>query len=812
MKHIEVLLPIPLKQAFTYVVSDAEHDFLQIGMRVAVPFGKRKITTGLVWSTSAEEPLGYEAKEIFQILDEKSIVSQQQLDFWVWLSNYYMCTLGEVMRAALPAAFLLESETWIQASLDFEEEEQFDSDQQELWDGLKHAKSLRLSDLMELLGKKKALDMVQGMIALGALEAKEKIFDRYLPKWVKYLSLADGLEEADLEKILEDLSRAPKQREALMHFFARSGPKKRLKVSELKAETAVSVSAVDGLIKKGIFQVERIREDRLSFAQIEQGIYKLSAAQEETLQQLKQGFEKQEVGLLHGVTSSGKTEVYLQLAKEQLDRGKQVLFLVPEIALTTQLIERLKVFFGNSLAVYHSKYSVHERIETWNNILDQKEKARLVLGPRSAVFLPFQKLGLIIVDEEHDQSYKQREPNPRYQARDAAMVLGRLHGAKVLLGSATPALESTFNAKSGKYFSVSLEQRFQNTLLPEAELIDLKEAYKKKKMKGHFSERLIEMMEESLREKGQVILFQNRRGYAPFVECDTCGHAPDCPNCDVSLTLHKYRNELKCHYCGYAIPMPSHCPSCAQPTLKEKGFGTEQIEKEVKELFPSMSVGRMDLETTRGKNSYRKIIEAFDLGETRILIGTQMVAKGLDFSKVHLVGVLSADHMLNFPDFRSHERTFQILVQVSGRAGRSGKRGKVAIQSYNPYHRILQQVTLNQYASMYEDQMEERRTFDYPPFNRLIEFTLKDRDAAKVERAAQWLAEVLRSDFGAQVLGPTSPGISRIRNLYLKTILLKIDRAMPLKQVKVRIESRRHSFQAIPQFRSVRLVIDVDPQ
>jgi primosomal protein N' (replication factor Y) len=513
---------------------------------------------------------------------------------------------------------------------------------------------------------------------------------------------------------------------------------------------------------------------------------------------------------LHGITSSGKTEIYTHLIQKTIDAEKQVLYLLPEIALTTQIISRLEYFFGDKISVFHSKYSINERVEVWNNLLEEKNKAQIILGARSSVLLPFSNLGLIIVDEEHETSYKQFDPSPRYNARDTAIVLAREHGAKILLGSATPSIESFYNVNNDKYGYVKLQRRFGNVLLPEIELVDIKEKHRKKRMTGHFSDRLITLIQDSLKEKEQVILFQNRRGYAPIVECTTCGIAPQCPNCDVSLTYHKFKNELRCHYCGFNRNMPETCPACENPTLSSKGFGTEQIELELKELFPQTKIGRMDLDTTRGKYGYHKIIMAFQSQEIDILVGTQMLSKGLDFQNVTLVGILNADNMLNFPDFRAHERSYQLMVQVSGRAGRAKKRGKVAIQTFNPFHQILQQVTTHDYEKMYEDQMNERHQFHYPPLVRILKITLKHKDYQRVNSAADWLGVSLKNNFRDCVLGPTSPVISRIRNQHIKTLLIKLPNNQSVKYSKSLIQKIKNSFQAISEFRSVRLNIDVD--
>jgi len=500
----------------------------------------------------------------------------------------------------------------------------------------------------------------------------------------------------------------------------------------------------------------------------------------------------------------------MKLIEEALKNNEQVLYLLPEIALTTQLVDRLQNYFGDQLAVFHSKYTIHERVEVYNNVLQNLEKAQIIVGARSSLFLPFSKLGLIIVDEEHEQSYKQYDPAPRYHARDTAIVLSYMYDAKVLLGSATPSIESYYNSQTGKYGLVELKKRFNNVMLPDIELVDIKEKHKRKLMKGHFSDRLLEEMELTLSDGLQVILFQNRRGYSPIVECNSCGHSPQCPNCDVSLTYHQYRNQLRCHYCGYTMAMLQKCMACYQNTLDTKGFGTEQIEQEVKLLFPKYKVARMDLDTTRGKYGYEKIITAFEQKETQILVGTQMLTKGLDFRHVKLVAIMNADNMLNFPDFRAHERSFQLFKQVAGRAGRTDIQGKVLIQTFNPYHNILQQVSEHQYLKMYNEQLQERANYKYPPFYRLLKITFKHRDYNKVEQASDWFAKSLRQTFKQHILGPEYPPVSRIRNMYLKNIMVKMPQQQNLQKTKKLILKINSSFQAIGDFKSVRVIFNVD--
>jgi primosomal protein N' (replication factor Y) len=812
---IDVIIPIPLERLFTYSVTEAEATFLKQGMRVAVPFGKSKIYTALVFNIHQNAPEVYEAKEIHQILDEESIVTSYQVKLWQWISSYYMCTLGEVMRASLPSAFLLESETII--SLNKEtviEELKLKDDEFLLYEALGYQSNLKVQEVAKILDKKNILPVVKRLLEKNAIQVDEEIYEKYKPKLVRYVKLHDKYkEEKVLQNLVENLNRAPKQRQIILTLFSVSATsKKPIKVSNLIKKSEATSTQIKALIDKEILEEFYLQEDRVSFvATSEKPKITLNKYQTNTLVKINQSFEKQNVTLLHGITSSGKTEIYIKLIEDVISKGKQVLYLVPEIALTSQLVSRLRRYFGNQISVYHSRYSLNERVEVWNHVLKGSEKAKLILGARSSVLLPFKDLGLIIVDEEHEQSYKQFDPAPRYHARDTAIVLANLFTAKTLLGSATPSIESYFNAtKENKYGFAELNRRYNDVLLPEIELVDIKDKHRRKRMTGHFSDRMIEEMTEALENGFQIILFQNRRGYSPIVECNTCGHSPQCPNCDVSLTYHQYRDQLRCHYCGYKVVMLQNCQACGSVELDSKGFGTEQIEAEVKELFPKIKVARMDLDTTRGKHSYEKIIAKFEQHEVDVLVGTQMVTKGLDFRNVKLVGIMNADNMLNFPDFRAHERSFQLMQQVAGRAGRTAERGKVLIQTYNPYHKILQQVSTNDYVSMFNEQLDERHNYKYPPIYRLIRITLRHRDFNKVNEGAEWLAKSLRQVFKQNVLGPEFPPISRIRNQYHKNILLKIPQGQSLGKTKEAILKIKNSFLSINDFRPIRVILNVD--
>jgi primosomal protein N' (replication factor Y) len=805
-------LPIPLQKLFTYQITEAEADYIKIGMRVAVPFGKSKIFTALVYEIHQDEPLAYKAKEIHQILDENPIITYKQLEHWKWIANYYMCSLGEVLRAAVPSALLLESETLILKNEKIKVDEILNDDEYLIFEALQKQPVLKIHQITEILDKKNIFPIIHNLLKKDIIIIKEEIFQQYKPKLVKYVRLNKKYNDNKmLNDLLDNINRAKKQREVILTFFTiQSRSKKPIKLKVLQETAKASSAVINTLIKKEIIEVYKVQTDRVTFNNKTNELKDLSEDQKGALVDIQNLIQDHDVNLFHGITSSGKTEIYAHLIKDVLEKGKQVLYLLPEIALTTQIIGRLQCYFGDRISVFHSKYSIDERVEVWNNLLDKKKKTQIILGARSSVLLPFSDLGLIIVDEEHETSYKQFDPSPRYHARDTAIVLAKIHDATVLLGSATPSIESFYNVKEGKYGYIKLSRRFGDVLLPETELVDIKEKHRKKRMTGHFSDRLLTLIQEAISEKEQVILFQNRRGYSPIVECNTCGISPQCPNCDVSLTFHKFKNELRCHYCGFNRSMPKTCPACENPTLDTKGFGTEQIEIELQSLFPQTKVARMDSDSTKGKYGYHKIISAFQDREIDILVGTQMLTKGLDFNNVTLVGILNADNMLNFPDFRAHERSYQLMVQVSGRAGRDKKRGKVIIQTYNPNHQILQQVTTNDYEKMYTDQINERHAFKYPPFIRLLKITLKHKDFIKVNKASEWMGKSLRNIFQENVLGPTSPAVSRIRNQHIKTILIKLPKDKPLGQSKEIIQKVKNSFQSISDFRAVRFIVDVD--
>lgn len=813
---IDIILPIPLEKVFTYSITEAESDFLSKGCRVAVPFGKQKIYTALVLEIHQNAPILYEAKPIHQILDESPIVTSNQLKFWSWISSYYMCTLGDVLRAALPSALMLESETIItlRKSVDVEEESLKD-DEFLIYEALTHQSSLKVQDINNILDRKNCLPILKRLLEKEIISLDEELYEKYKPKQIRYIKINEVYNsENSLNELLNSLnSRATKQRDILLNYFMMStSSKKPIKASDLIKKSKATSTQIKGLIDKEILEDYFLKVDRVSFDNEEiKASKELNEYQSKTLNEIIKSFKNKNITLLKGVTSSGKTEIYVKLIEDALSLDKQVLYLVPEIALTSQLVNRLKQYFKNQISVYHSRYSNNERVEVWQHVLNGSEKAKVILGARSSIFLPFNNLGLVIVDEEHETSYKQFDPAPRYHARDAAIVLASIFGAKTLLGTATPSIESYYNAVvSEKYGLAVLNERYNNVLIPEIELVDIKDKHKRKRMNGHFSDRLIEEMTEALDNDFQIILFQNRRGFSPIVECNTCGHSPQCPNCDVSLTYHQYKNELRCHYCGHNMAMQKACQACGSVELDNKGFGTEQIQEEVSALFPDIKVARMDLDTTRGKYSYEKIIGAFENKEIDVLVGTQMLTKGLDFRNVKLVGIMNADNLLNFPDFRAHERSYQLMQQVAGRAGRTKERGKVLIQTYNPYHKILQQVSMNDYEGMFNEQMDERYNYKYPPIFRLIKITLRHRDYNKVNDGAEWMAKSLRQLFKQYVLGPEFPPISRIRNQYHKNILIKIPEKQSLGKTKEAILKIKNSFMSIKDFRPIKVVLNVD--
>ncbi len=824
----DILLPLPLKGCFTYRVPYHLNDNIIAGQRVVVPFGKNRVYAGLIRRFHEKPPEGFSARYILELLDREAVVTETQFRFWEWIAGYYLCTVGEVMQAALPPAMKLSGETRIALNPEAVKEGSAISEKEHaLLAALKNSKQLTLSQASNITSLPKVLPLIQTMMDKGLVVLKEELDNPWRPKREKHLRLTIAYQSDEKIKEIFDLceKRAPRQLQILINFVKQSGlfnqetgKDSEVKLKDVTANVKGGSAALNALLNKGVFEKYDKIISYFDHSEAIQTKTLLNEHQERALREVRDGFREHNVVLLHGVTSSGKTELYIRLIQETIARGEQVLYLLPEIALTAQIINRLQKKFGNRAGIYHSRFNPMERTEVWHNLLhggvqsgDETIRYDLVLGPRSAMFLPFQKPGLIIIDEEHEPSYKQYDPAPRYHARDAAIYLASMHHAKVLLGSATPSLEVFANVKAGRYGYARIDKRHGDVMMPEILLADIRRDTKSRAMKSHFSPMLYHAIEEALKTGEQVILFQNRRGFSLRIECDICKWLPECHQCDVKLVYHKKINKLKCHYCGFSTSPPGSCPTCGSAEIKMKGFGTEKIEEELPLFFPEALIARMDLDTTRSKNAYRRIIEDFEQRKTHILVGTQMISKGLDFDNVGVVGILNADNMLNFPDFRSHERAFQLMAQVSGRAGRKKKRGKVIIQSYQPMHPVIQQVTTNDYDSMYNEQITERRSFNYPPFSRMIILSVLHPDDKLVNKAADYLAEHLKKAFPKQILGPEFPVVSRIRNQYIKNIIIKFKRRPELVGDKLELQKLVYGFQKIKEFKPVRIIYDVDP-
>ena len=815
----DVILPVPIRKEFTYRIPFELNETLFSGARVVVPFGRAKLITGIVSSIHENIPQDYQAKLIEHQLDDHPIITPKQYTFWKWISAYYMAPIGDVMNAALPANFKLASETKIVLHPDFNIDPKLLTEREiEVVTALELREVLDLKEISEIIGIKTVQPIIKKLIDKKAVLSLEELNDKFTPKTASFIRLSDAYSQeeniSDYIQLLESKKGKDKQVKALLtliHLTIKNQDKLVLKKDLIDEE--ISTSSINTLEKNGIIVQERIEIARLDTNSImTQEFKQLSQSQSLALDEIHMAFEEDKVAMLHGVTGSGKTEIYVQLIQEHLDLGQQVLFLLPEIALTTQLIQRLSAYFGEQIGVYHSKFNQNERIEIWNHVLnDDMNKYRIILGARSSIFLPYRNLGLIIVDEEHESSYKQYDPSPRYNARDCAIVLSSLHKAKIVLGSATPSIESYYNAKSNKYKLVELNDRFGKVLLPEIFCADVKKERKKKSMKSHFTSFLIDHMREVLNIGEQIILFQNRRGYTPYWMCEICNWTPKCVNCDVSLTYHKHSNNLKCHYCSYASKPVGSCSACGSNRLNMLGFGTEKIEDELAIMFPEKKVKRMDLDTTRSKNAYANILNDFDTGKIDILIGTQMVTKGLDFKNVNLVGILDADMLLNRANFRAFERSFQLMTQVAGRSGRRQKRGKVIIQTGDPEHWVIEKVIDHDFKAFYKSEIIERENYFYPPYFKIIEITLKHRDENKLIKAAYDLSIQLRNSFKERVLGPEFPVVKRINNLFLKKIILKIEKDASDKKVKERIHQIVDEFYSVPINKSIRVLIDVDP-
>ena len=822
----DVLLPLPLPALFTYRVPYELDDAVAFGKRVIVPFGRSKLYSALVVRVHENAPQ-VTAKYILDVVDDRPVISERQFQLWQWMADYYLCTLGEVMAAALPSALKLASETKIHLHPNFSGDvSTLNENELHITEALAYREAMTVDEISKTVNIQKVIPIIKSLVDKKVVVTDEEVRNPYKAKKETYVRLGDEYaSETSFMALLDQLNlstRTAGQADGLLAFIMLTKGAKgydfsaRVPKAQVVNSSALTPARLQTLLKKGFLKTEEVVISRLTdFSSRETADnIQLSEPQQKAYQQIHEQFNQFPVVLLHGVTGSGKTEIYIKLIDEVLKQGKQVLYLLPEIALTSQIVNRLRKYFGEKVGVYHSRFNEYERVEIWNRVLEQdsdkniSSKYQLILGARSALLLPYQNLGLIIVDEEHDASYKQQDPAPRYHARDCAIVLANMHKAKTLLGTATPSLESYYNVKQNKYGLVELKQRFAQSKLPDIWVVNMIEARKQHQVQGVFSDFLIERIGEALDKKEQVILFQNRRGYAVRMICNTCQTMPTCKYCDVSLTYHKKTGLLKCHYCGYAIAVPHECPTCHSTDIEMKGFGTEKVEDTLAEIFPQATIARMDLDTTRSKNGYQQIISDFEQHKTDILVGTQMVTKGLDFDRVSVVGILNADALISFPDFRSFERAFQLLAQVSGRAGRKEVPGKVVIQSYQPEHPALKYVETNDFMAMYNSQIAERKEYHYPPVTRLVKVTLKHPDEKVATEAAQTLAIPLREAFPGHVLGPQAPLVSRIQNYYLEDFWIKLAKDSQLETHKAKLLKILQKFQQ--DHKTVRVVINVD--
>lgn len=827
---VDVLLPLPLPGLFTYRIPHDYPKTLDFGIRVIVPFGRSKLYSGIIIKVHHDVPAQLTTKYIIDTIDDTPVITPKQYRFWQWLSEYYMCTLGEVMNVSLPSALKIASETNIILHPEYNGDlTSLNEKEIAIIECLSSRHTMTLEEVSGTVSIKKVIPVIKTLVEKGIVLTDEEVRDPYKSKSEAYISLADPYtRQEDFYELIASLEKSKRnagQVDLLLSFFMQLQEKTShdrpdlttpISKKEFLHKSNFSPSRLNSLVEKGILEIKEVKVSRLAEygAEVSAESIRLSPPQEKAMDSVKEQWKDFPAVLLNGVTGSGKTEIYIKLIDQVISEGKQVLYLLPEIALTSQIVNRLRKYFGDRVGVYHSRFNEYERVEIWNRVLHhepgKKGKYQLILGARSALLLPYQNLGLVIVDEEHDSSYKQYDPAPRYHARDGALVLSRIHQGYTLLGTATPSLESYYNALHHKYGYVELKERYAESRLPEVWVVDIVESLRQKKMTGHFSQFLLDHIGEALRKDEQVILFQNRRGFSLRLFCNTCQSMPMCRHCDVTLTYHKKSNVLKCHYCGYAIEVPDQCPECGSKDIEMKGFGTEKVEESLQEVFPGAKIARMDLDTTRSKSSYQRIIQDFEHHKTDILVGTQMVTKGLDFDRVSVVGILNADNLISYPDFRSFERAFQVMAQVSGRAGRKDIPGKVIIQSYNPSHPALQYVVANDYEAMYRNQIAERKQFHYPPYCRLIKLTLKHRDEVFLNEAARVLAETLYRIFPSRVLGPEYPLVSRIQNLYLKDIWIKLDKNEILESRKLVLKDIITDFQADKKYKSVRIVINVD--
>ncbi|NDV79027.1 primosomal protein N' [Dysgonomonas sp. 511] len=812
MLYADVVLPLSLQGLYTYSIPDGLKDKVTAGSRVIVQFGKKRFYTAIVFKAYKPESEIPHVKEIVSTLEDYPIVTPSQLQFWKWISFYYMCSLGDVYRAALPSALKLESETQILLNPDFESDEPLSEKERLVFYVLSATKALNISEIEKLSGIRNVIPVIKALVDKHAAYTSEYVNNPYSAKTQPAVRLSKAFTDGELSALLDDLGRAKKQQHLLAIFLHLQESHKPVFKKKLLDEAQVSPAVLSELVKKDILQIYDFETGRFDYGETNlDKAYTLNPHQQKAYSEINDSFAEKDITLLHGVTSSGKTEIYIQLIKDAISKEKQVLYLLPEIALTTQITNRLKAVFGNRLAVYHSKFNDNERAETWTKLLTKSE-IQVVLGARSAIFLPFTSLGLIIVDEEHEGSYKQQEPAPRYNARNAATMLANMYGAKVLLGTATPSVETYYNALEGRYGLVKLTKRHEDIELPQIEVVNTKELRRKKLMKSILSPPLLDRLKNTLSKQEQAILFQNRRGFSSVLECKSCSWTPTCVNCDVSLTYHKGQRMMLCHYCGAAYPVPAECPDCHSTELDNHGYGTERVEEEVREQLPEAAIARMDLDTTRGKKAYERIITDFETGKTNVLIGTQMVSKGLDFDKVSVVGILNADNLMNYPDFRAYEKAYQLMTQVSGRAGRKNRQGLVLLQTAHPSHPIISYVRQNDYEAFYQSQIDERKLFRYPPFFRLISIVVRGRDERVLDEAAMSFTKYLKQSFGERVLGPGKPPISRIQSLYIRTILLKVENNASIQKVRDAIIHHQSQLFANASFKGILLHYDVDPQ
>ncbi len=822
MKFADVIVPLSIAGTFTYSIPKHLLDECQIGKRVLVQFGRKKYYTAIVCNIHDQKP-EYQTKDIFSVIDTKPVISSLHLKFWNWIAEYYMCTLGDVYTAAMPISLRIESQTQIFLQKDIIEQK-LSANEQKIIEQLKTQKTLTTSQISKIIDVKNPINIVNKLINKGIVDIYEHFKANYKPKYQKLVKLSPLIEnQADLQQAFEKLARAKKQTDILLSFSSLSKLKfinnkfifNEVIKKELLQKANANSQALKALYEKNILIEYEKQISRLeNFSQKTVSFNALSSIQQTALEQIKDNFEKKNVCLLYGITSSGKTEIYIQLIRKYINQGKQILYLLPEIALTSQIIERLRSAFGNIVGIYHSKFNDSERAEIWNKINPDSKKIlpyQIILGVRSAIFLPFNNLGLIIVDEEHENTYKQFDPAPRYHARDAAIILANMHKAKVLLGTATPSIESFFNAKNNKYGLVELSKRHKDIELPEITLANIRQARKEKKMKSVFHPLLIENINEALSNGEQIILFQNRRGFSPYLECRTCGWIPKCKHCDVSMTYHMDSNDMVCHYCGYKTPVPSKCENCGDIAMETRGFGTQKIEDEIHIFFPEVKVARLDIDVARKKHGYEKTLAEFDAGNTDILVGTQMITKGLDFENVRLVGILDADNLLNFPDFRSFERSFQLMTQVSGRAGRMHDRGKVIIQTTMSNNKILKFIIENNYKQFFDEEIIERKEFNYPPFTRLIKISFKHKKEDIANNFAEIYAAMIRKKFAKTLQGPYNPIIKRIQNYYIKEILLKLNSDISLPKAKKLLAFTSEQLRQQKNFSNVIVIFNVDP-